>query len=437
MIYFLLAVFHIAFVTFFVSIWTRYVSIVPIGFVVFFVLNNMTELWRYNEIHSLIEHDIYYMSWSVVIVALYLLLHTMWLSPIYNGLFLMVFNIVLYIGSLLYKYKEGITIFHLWRYVAWIIYVAHLSIIFGPLAGWKVFCLLCVFHLAVYGFVQYIVWSFASIPKIHGYLTFLYAQATVLIVLGMLKSENILINLLAWQLYLMWNYGMIYSILRYYHYYQQNHQTDLRYILSGKKIFDIPSVIQNQYLDQVYRFFDQLTPIIKYLFGWLNIAVVIVLIVVFTRHYTSVTAVSTVIYWIWLGIFFGNYTLLKQIRYQSKMERAGIFLILNIWVLLGIGAMFDDIVAQVMFAIVWNLISSMAIFQVRQQYHGLLLPKDYRYRLSANTISVCCVIWRIIMLPINPNVRFSLSLFYCCLYWFLWLQTYKFLKHVDKKSPAV
>ena len=432
MIYVLLTLFHLIFIIFFVNIGARYMSVVPVWFILVFILNNTTDLWHYDDIHSLVEHDIYYVSRSIVIITLYVLLNTMWLNPIYNWLALILLNIVLYVWAIVYQYKEGITIFHLWRYVTRIIYVGHLSILFGPMAGWMVCCLLCVFYFAVYGFIQFIVWSFAPIPKIHGYMTFLYAQSSILIMLGVVRSQNILINLIAWQLYLMGNYWLIYTILRYYHYYEQYHKADLKYILAGNKLFDIPSVLHSQYLNQVYHFFDKLTPTIKYMFGWLNIVLIAVIIVVFTWQYNQVSTFSTVVYWIALWLFFGNYTLLKQIHYQSKFERAGIFLILNIGALLGIGAMFDDIILQVMFAIIRNLLSSAAIFHVKQQYSDLLLVQDYRYRLRANTASLCFVVWRMIMLPINPNIIFSLSLFYVCLYIFVWLQTYKFLKQYDK-----
>lgn len=428
MAYFLLIIFHCVFVRFFVSIGVRYLSIIPILFIGFFIFNNTISIRKYDDIHTFVEYDMYYISRSIVMMALYMLLVTIGISPIYVWFFLIVFNMVLYIFSLLYQYKEWIIIFHVWWYMSWLLYIWHMSILFGPLAGWKLFCLLCVFNFGVYSFIQFTIWSIVRVPVLHGYLTFLYAQSAILILLGSIKSENILINLLAWQLYLMWNYGVIYAILRYYHYYANHHKADLKYILSGQKLFDIPAVLRNQTINMVYTFFDDLTPIIKYTFWWLNIVVVVVVIVVFTRYYRNSDIFSITMYWLSLILFFVNYTILKKINYQARIERAGIFVIITVWVLLGVGAVFDDVVMQVMISIVWNLGSSMSIFYARQQLSNILSSHDYWYRFWSNTVWIFFIVWNIISLPINPNIRFSLCLFYICLYVFIALQIYKFLK---------
>ena len=111
--------------------------------------------------------------------------------------------------------------------------------------------------------------------------------------------------------------------------------------------------------------------------------------------------------------------MLKQIHYQSQLERIGVFVVLNVGALLGISTMFDGVVIQVMIAIIWNMLSSIAIFHIKQEYPDTLMPRDYWYRFRSNTLSVPFVLAWIVMLPINPTVRFSLILFYVCLYIFV------------------
>lgn len=368
-----------------------------------------------------------YIAWSIVLLAVFGILSFLGISFPTSFLWMLVGNILLWLFSYIFSYDDGKKIFQFWYYLLFGIFVLFWLIILPWSQLISFLLILLSFQFWFIWFLKFIVWIFIDIEDVFLYTLFvswllLFCLLLVSLISSLPAALSLISILLMWLYLELWRFVQKKPIPRA--------RVSVRRILAGERITS-KAFFSSDFLAKMYAFVVDMPQLYRYVFEWINVLVVLVLFWSFIIQRSHMWWVNHFFYWIVISFFVGNVLLLKKMDYTSFLQNLFLFLVIHFAVYISLFSYFEShIQSIVLWSVVWNIVTSLGLFILPQQYKYLFTYKDYWYRIVASIISFLVNVFLLLKSWLAGELVFFLLLLYVGIESML---VFYGIKHVGKK----
>lgn len=421
----------LAFIAYFYAIWLWYLWIIPLLLCILFFVFSIGWLLQKDRASSLFNDYWLFCAWIVIQVWLFLILQFFWALAIPSFLFLIMINMLLLVGSYIFKYKDGTIVWHVWFGFVFIALLCYVGIVHWAQDCFNIFRLIWCLYLWVVAFITCVLSIWYDMHKNMYYLLFVLLCGSIMILLFKLTS-NIYIFLIEMCVLLAWLYSTIDYILKHKPPTQtQVKEISVRRILAWERV--LQKIPQHNNLSQiVYDFVYEMPRFVKYILEFANTLVIIILIYLYFKNALSLKwSMEQLFYRIIMIWFIVNVYLLKKIDYTSIVQRLFTYLVINFAIYISLFSAFSgDIWNIVIWWIVWNLISSVVVFHVHKTKLWQYLRKiDYLFWIFATILAMIVNVILLINTWLSAKLLFPIVLLYV---WIQGMLLYYSLRFVHK-----
>lgn len=421
----------LAFIAYFYAIWLWYLWIIPLLLCILFFVFSIGWLLQKDRASSLFNDYWLFCAWIVIQVWLFLILQFFWALAIPSFLFLIMINMLLLVGSYIFKYKDGTIVWHVWFGFVFIALLCYVGIVHWAQDCFNIFRLIWCLYLWVVAFITCVLSIWYDMHKNMYYLLFVLLCGSIMILLFKLTS-NIYIFLIEMCVLLAWLYSTIDYILKHKPPTQtQVKEISVRRILAWERV--LQKIPQHNNLSQiVYDFVYEMPRFVKYILEFANTLIIIILIYLYFKNALSLKwSMEQLFYRIIMIWFIVNVYLLKKIDYTSIVQRLFTYLVINFAIYISLFSAFSgDIWNIVIWWIVWNLISSVVVFHVHKTKLWQYLRKiDYLFWIFATILAMIVNVILLINTWLSAKLLFPIVLLYV---WIQGMLLYYSLRFVHK-----
>jgi len=410
----LLSIWIIAFIVFFYSIGLRYLWFLPILFLVIF-------LWYYGSIKSMqfswlksFQKYSLFIARIIILAWLVGMFNFFWFELIYICLGLITTNVILRIGSYLFEYEDGKSVFQLWFYLSVLFLLVVVATFGNGYDLFNAFTLMRVFHLGIISFIIFLVWLHKPIEKYMRY-KFRILMIWMIILLIINQISNFYFALSLASVLLTWLYFFIYKIIQ-----SKPPSRDKKINVSVRRILAGERITEHKYFsssltEKIYEFIATMPWRAKVILEFLNIFLIVALIIYYVMNISNFANMSHIFYRIIIVLFVINVLLLKKIWYNSIIQNLIVFLVINFAIYASLFSYFNaDIWSIASRWIIRNVFSSLAIFYAPKMelFKKILFKIDYSYRLVSALIALIINIILLINTQLPGELIFFLVLLY-------------------------
>lgn len=368
-----------------------------------------------------------HIAWLIVLLAVFGILSFLHISFPLSLLWMLVGNWILWILSYIFMYEDWKKIFQFWYYLTLLfffvigLFILPWNILFSFLV------LLLSFQFWFIWFLNYIVGIFVEVDDMFLYTLFvsgllLFCVLIISWIPSLPASLSIISVILTWLYLALWRFVQKKPINRW--------RISVRRILAGERITS-KTFFSNEFLAKMYNFVVDMPQIFRYVLEALNVLVVLVLFGSFAIHWSSMWWISHLFYWIVISFFIGNVLLLKRMDYTSFLQNLFLFLVIHFAVYVSLFSYFESNIQSIVFwSVLWNVISSLVLFILPNQYQHLFTHKDYRYWVVASCMSFLVNVFLLLKSWLAWELVFFLLLLYVGIESML---VFYGIKHINKK----
>ncbi len=426
---FLLIMWHLIFIVALIVIWVRWIALIPllwwVALMLFASPKDSTAESKTLWINRLLQDHTITLARILIMVWLWWFLDVLTWWSLEVWLWLLGINLLFWLWSYIFGYKDWREVFHYWWYFASLLFLVSLSRLWEYSMVLDMLVIWCSITMAVYAFLVFVLWAVdQTVWKSLHYPLFITFNCCIVYLIYHYTQQNIWLSLAWAQAYLLIVYGFIWQVLYDYQWLDwYNNDDDLfRHILSGQTITRFTRSLSPKTLeiyDDIRWFFSTIWSASKWVMWLLNIALVLGQVVLFLYHINDgVGHWDYVWFWAWVLLFFGSFILLRSIWFARKLQRIIAFVLLNIALYMTIIALFgNDIIFIVWLWVLRTVINSIVIIQRHFfDVRGILLDEDVSYWILWIIITSLCNLYFMIRMPLSFQVIFSMI----CLY--IWIQ---------------
>ena len=422
------------FIAYFYAIWLWYLWIIPLILCLGFFVFSIGWILKKDRADSLFNEYGLFFAWIIILVGLFLILQFFGAPAISSFLFLLVINILLLLGSYIFKYEDGKIVGHIWFAFALLSLLIYLGIVFGFDISFHTFLMMWCLYLGVVAFIVCVLGFWYEIHKNMYYLLFVLLWWAIIIFLYKLIF-NIYVFLITVAICL----GLLYFLIDYVLKHKPPTQTQVKEI-SVRRILAWERVLQeipqhNELSKIVYNFVDETPRFVKYLLEFANTLIIIVLIYLYFKNALSLKwSIEQLFYWIIMILFIVNVYLLKKIDYTSIIQRLFTYLVINFAIYISLFSAFEgDVWNIVLWWIIWNLISSAVVFRVHKTRLGQYLRKiDYLFWIFATILAMIVNVILLFNTELSAKLLFPIILLYVWVQCMLLYYSLKFVKKIKE-----
>lgn len=312
------------------------------------------------------------------------MLHFFGLQPMMIALSLLAANAILRVGSYIFDYEDGISIFNVgyfWSFIflsiVWFLLSANLSEFFD------MFCVVWIWTFALIWFVVFVISLSKKVSKYMWYMFFVSLIWWIFLIITK-EIQNVALSVLISSIWLLIIHIWLYRIsLKQPLSKEKNENISVRRILAGERILEHKPYFQNWWRKEIYEFVINMPWFAKYTLEFLNMFLVVILIIFYLYHAASIqTLFYQIVYWMAIVVFVVNVILSKKLWYSSMIQRLVVFIVINFAIYIWLMALFGDISAVAWWWVVWNIISWVMIFYSPKSLIWKIFNKtDYVYWL--------------------------------------------------------
>jgi len=394
--------------SFFYSIGLWYLSFLPLFFFLF--VFSASPAFRFSSLfsHQMFRYPLFF-AWGAILCALWGLAWYLGVALPLIFLIILLFNFILWIGSLILSYEDGKQIFSF---------------------GYRfVLCLFVFYGLFLFSFTQYFSFLFLLSALHLSYLAFSlfvlriwYPQVTDL-------TYHFLVAVCTWcVLFVLWFIpdfvtslvlagGLLFALYSaLWWFYKQRpveqKQISVRRILAGERL-TTKRVFSSLFLAHTSAFLHKMPKHFLTCLEFLNIGLVVALLWYFAWHWSSISEITQLLYWAVIALFVGNTIVLKKLTTTHIIQNLFLFLIVHFAVYVSFFSYFGSAIGPVVFwTIMWNIFASGFLFYMERVSSGILTRLDYWYWLVAAGLSFVCNVFLLLQAPLPWELVFFLTLLY-------------------------
>jgi hypothetical protein len=387
-------------------------------------------------------------SWWIIMVGIWWVWRFLWFEPniLLHGL--RATNLVILMGSLLYRYKDGIVVFQIAYWLItliiwWRVYFnADVDIL------WKAVRIHIAANAAIYAFM-YFVWGLVtSIPHYFREILGVLTHSTIIILL-LQTSTNIYHGLFIAQVYITLIYTFFYYVLQQPETIKVTKGVTLDEILEwkrilGKQIHTTFKDMKPTWIANIQKEIAHVSSYTKASLSILNIVVILAMMLWFFFHIQEGVniLIRELLYRLSIWLFVVNFILIKKIDFYYKIQRIFVFFIINFAIylsLLNISHLLNrDATSITLIATLWNIVNSIAIFYSQDVLKITSIKiADYYYRIAANLLAMIINIVLIArLLEVPWQLRFALVTIYVGVQGYLMYYNIQYIKNLDNNQDT-
>lgn len=368
-----------------------------------------------------------HIAWSIVLLAVFGILSFLWITFPLSLLWMLVGNAFLWILSYFFAYDDGKKIFQFWYYlVLSVLLLVGLFILpWNELLSFLI--MLLSFNFWFIWFLKFIIGIWTEIEDIFLYSLFVsWLLLFCVLIVSWIPSLPAALSLIS--ILLMWLYlGLWWFVQR-----KPVHQwrISVRRILAGERITS-QTFFSSEFMTKMYSFVVDMPQIFRYVLEALNVLVVLVLFGSFVVQWSHIGWISHLFYWIVISFFVGNVLLLKKMDYTSFLQNLFLFLVIHFAVYVSLFSYFESHIQSIVFwSVLWNVVTSLWLFVLPEQYKHFFSHKDYWYWIVASVMSFLVNVFLLLKSWLAGELVFFLLLLYVGIESML---VFYGIKHVGKK----
>ncbi len=394
--------------TFFYSIGLWYLTFVPLFFFLFLFSSSPSLRFSWLFSHQIFRYPLFF-AWWAILCALWGLASYLGLAVPHIFLIILLFNFILWIISLILSYDDGKQIFSFWYRLSFGLFAFYWLFFCNFIQYFSFLFLLSAFHLGLFTFALFVVrlWFPQTIALAYHFLVSVcvWLLLFVLIYIPDFVSSLVVAWCLLWALYgaLWWFYKQRPV---------EQKQVSVRRILAWERL-TTKKVFSSLFLAQTSAFLHQMPKSFVRCLEFLNIALVIALLWFFVWHWSSISEITQLLYWVVIFLFVANTVLLKKFTTTHGIQNLFLFLIVHFAVYVSFFSYFGSAVGPVVFwTIIWNIFTSVFLFYMERVSSGILTRLDYRYWLVVWALAFVFNVLLLLQAPIPGELVFFLTLLY-------------------------
>lgn len=365
---------------------------------------------------------------TILIVGMRNLLNLFWLITFSTGFWLLGLHLTLRIIALVMRYKDSERLAHRWRWLSWLLILLQTRQFHDRSLLGDVFSMLLIVWFAIYATIVFIGWAIGlRLSRWYPALLVIFSQITLIIWIAYQTPSFTIWTWVGALIYLGFLYLFLERVALWTNAQTKDipHDDLLRRILRGQDIADDQWHIKTKATTWLLNFIQDSA---AHVFTKLPHRVSTVLwsfsgIIMLIQLWVIVWWVSgeqwvRVDIWFWVSsmVYIMNYFILQRQKIALPWQRALTFFIINFGVYLTMYHLFgNNPLALVVCGIIWSIGNAIVMIIVRQQGSTRLSNKDYQYWLFGNIAAICANSYFIILLPLSPQLRFTLIMIYLAL----------------------
>lgn len=419
-----------------------WLGIIPIGWVCVLVGSDIWSYRKYHILNTRINRNMITIAWLMIMLWLLWVWIALWMDWYIMILLLIWINIIWWLISYIVYYYDGKHFFHSWYYVWLLLFIINVVIYKNWSMGLIMFSLSYMLTMALYWFLCYIIGIFRPVESWNYYMWLFFLNISIVSLIYRIHQDTLYIGIFFSQLYITALYWYIYRILQQWEKPVIYNHITVEDVLAGSRITAPIYKKQHQssnIIQILYKFLGDMPTIIKYLLSTLNVAIIIILMILFTIDISTtwINWFNHLIYRWAIICFIINTVILKILDYGYLIQRISVFFVLHF--ALYISAWWFwwwDLLTIALLAVIWNIINSIMIqytpaLSMIYIWRYVLSSSDYRYWIMSNVVMLVINVIIIAMLPISGQILFSLIFLY------LWLQIFLMIyniSHISKQE---
>lgn len=430
-----------AFINYFYFIDYPWLILLPVVIVIVFSVNTIVNIKPTITMKSIIEKNSLYFSWILILLWLSGLLLFLNIDKLYVGIYMVIINLLLWIGSYMSGYSDWKQLFHVTYYLSILALIQFLSEQIDIRSLLTVVWYIIPLQFWIYSFIAFIIWNFYEVEKKITWLAYSFAHLTVLQLFTILIWEIKLIHIVLWQLYL----TLVYYATNYILWTQRQEvkikKIDAKDILRWVKVLEYQKVTEesllrkNTTLLKIKWFLLNLDSWVTLFINSYNSIFIVLVILYYISIFSNQTPIihEQILYRASIILFFINFILIQEHYILPKRQRIFVFLIINFAIYTNIIFLsWSQAVTIATLWILWNVANSLLIL-----YSKFLLPTsfikihDYRYRILVNVVWIPINIFFLSQINIAGSLLFALISTYLWIQWFL---LYYNIKYMQQKN---
>ena len=423
------------FIAYFYAIWLWYLWLIPLILLIWVLVYSIWDLSIKGKVNSLVTEYWLFLAWIIIMLWFFLSAKFFDVSTVNSILFLVIINILFFIGSYLFKYDDWKKIAHIWFLVSVCSLITYTRIVYWAGATFHVFSYMRILYFALIWFIIFILWIRYEINTNLKYLFFVLSWWTVVLALYRL-IPNLYVFLIILVIVLQLLYSCIYYILNHKPPTQhEQKEISVRRILAGERILKKQDTWKFKVAQEVYDFTYNMPQIVKYCLEWINSFIILLLIYLYFKNTLSLRwSVEQLFYRIVMLWFIVNVYSLKKIGYTSILQRLITFLVINFAIYISLFSAFKwDIETVALFAIVRNLLSTSMVFSIHKTKVWLYLKKiDYSFWIFTTLLAMIINIILLFNTQIQRAFLLPMILLYVWIQWFLVYYSIKYIKKIQE-----
>lgn len=436
----------LAFGLFFFAINYPWFSIAPALVILFFTVNSFSSIkpWQFN-FREFLETNSLYLSWILILLGISWLFFFLNVDVLYIAIYMMAINSLLWIWSFLTDYKDGKSLFHVMYYISFISFIAAVWNVFDTSILIKVLWYWLPFHLFMYVFVGFFIWSFVKVERRVWWLAYAYGHLTIMRIAAYIIKDIKLIHLVLGQLYLAFIYFTTDKILYLQEPIKKRYKPiDAKDILAWQKVLEYRRINKTKpkgsgfMVTHVQPFLQEMDPRIALLINSYNVALIAIIIAYYMFSFKEWTPVLTdqILYGSSMILFFINFIITQKEFTLPKRQRIFVFLIINFAIYSNIIFLSNaQPVTITTLGVSRNIINSLLILYSKYFIpENLVKTHDYWYRITVNLLVVPVNLFFMAQIDISGSLLFALISTYLWVQWFLLFYNVKYIK--EEKSTA-
>lgn len=405
---------HILFISYFITIGSRYLALLPISVALVFFLSTQRSEKQSLSISEFLERQSLFFAWIMIHIWAIGFLHVTGTSYATIFIGVMLVNLILWISSYPMNYKDGYKLFHIGRVLWALLFVGtQVTQWFRPTL--QLIFSLIAFASGVYSFVVFIIGIRRKEALELRYSLFVLRQMTIIAALIKTCVNIPQYALLISQIY----YTILLACCRIAfdlkNTYTHLSTIDVKDILIGKRITEKEKLKPGRLLEEIFSFLRQMNEESRMFLSVLNIGFVIGTVISFGFLMKSISLREwQAIYRASIILFLISSRLIKKLDFASNLQKLPLFLVITFGVYLSIRTISNqNTVALITGGVIRNMLTFAWLVRAEDAIRReRIVPRDLWYRIGASSVGALVNCFFLTQLQLSGQIIFSLIFFY-------------------------
>ncbi len=387
--------------------------------------------WVQMSIKDLLKENWLFLARLSILTWIWVFMHYFLIDYITIFFVIIIINLILRLGSLVYNYKDWEYLFRFSYFLSSIILLIYILAIHWFTSFWTILFMLFALQLAIFWFIYFIIWYRTKVNDT--YFAVLYTIFHLSVAIFMINLwiyyNQLLLSLIISQLYFFILYYITFVTFDVIEIYKEETKP-----ISAEDILKWAKVLAHrQKIEKIkekvivlyYQIIKKLNNYVFQILSFVNIIIIIWVIGIYIQNLLQwINSLwFQILYWFSVIIFIANFIAIKKTPFKLlNIHRFFVFITINFVAYINFFFLiWQNRISDIV--LVWtirNFVNAIAISQSKYIFSKWIFEyKDYYFRILANILSMIVNIILLLYSDLPWEIIFASITFYIWLFWFL------------------